>query len=172
MHAHSDCCCWCGRFNSAPCVSTWKTSMAAQSVYSLLLQGFHADKSAARLLLTLNELAGRLEVCPWLALTCPQVRHTFGSSVCKQEEQTKQTIQQHAVINRPAVVLQAAESSVEAARRLQRSNLKCSDPSNLQLPDPAQGTAPQWCHTAVGQYALIQPQMQYAFSSLLGMQSR
>jgi len=38
-------------------------AMPDATVYSLLLQAYHADKSAARLLQALQELAGRLEVC-------------------------------------------------------------------------------------------------------------
>lgn len=36
--------------------------MPETHIYSLLLQAYHADKSAARLLQALAELAGRLEV--------------------------------------------------------------------------------------------------------------
>lgn len=53
--------------------------MPEPNVYSLLLQAFHADKSAARLLHALEELAGRLEVCGDGTSTCSDQQQQAGS---------------------------------------------------------------------------------------------
>lgn len=117
--------------------------MPEPNVYSLLLQAFHADKSAARLLHALEELAGRLEVSA--AAKTGRAHNSMRFDSGKEPELLRHPkVLLSSSIDLTSctpVALQAAEG-VDAALRFQESSRTFCDLSNLQLPDPAQGEVP------------------------------
>lgn len=99
---------------------------SSTTVCSLLLQGFHADKTAARLLHALEELASRVEVC-------------------LQQQPTRELAASQTTRSNTTHALQAAEGVVgDAGRtdtwaRQQQGSSTSSSLSNTPLPDPARG---------------------------------